>query len=248
VDTDPRFTPHNVLAPHYHRPEEKQAFLRRAFDEAAADYERITAWGFLGTGGWYRRRALIRAGLTKGMRVVDVASGTGETARAAARIIGDAALVTCIEPSLGMLREGQRRLAARHIQGRAEAIPLAEASADFVSMGYALRHVDDLAKAFGEFRRVLVAGGKLAILDITKPTGPLAAWLMRAYFRDVLPWLTGLITGNRNAVQLMRYHWETLDAMVAPERVLEALTAAGFARPARRVELGIFSSYTALVP
>ncbi len=179
------------------------------------------------------------------MRVIDVAAGTGATARAAARIVGDARLVTCIEPSLGMLREGRLRLDAPQVQGRAEAIPLADGSADFVSMGFALRHVDDLAVAFGEFRRVLAAGGRLAILEVTKPDRPLANRLMKAYFRDLLPGLTRLLTGNGDAVRLMRYYWETLDAMVAPARVLEALAAAGFAQPERRVELGIFSSYTA---
>jgi demethylmenaquinone methyltransferase / 2-methoxy-6-polyprenyl-1,4-benzoquinol methylase len=248
LDPDPRFAPHAVLAPHYQRREEKQAFLRRAFDDAAAHYERIAGWGFLGTGGWYRRRALIAAGLAPGMRVIDVASGTGATARAATSIVGDAALVTCVEPSLGMLRESRRRLAARHVQGRAEAIPLADSAADFLSMGFALRHVDNLAIAFREFRRVLVPGGKLAILDITKPDSPFANRLMKAYFRDVLPGLTRLITGNRDATRLMRYYWETLDGMVAPARVLEALAAAGFVRPERRVELGIFSSYTAIAP
>lgn len=248
METDPRYSPHQVLAPHYLTPEAKQAFLRRAFDESAVHYERIADWGFFGTGGRYRRQALARAGLAPGMRVVDVASGTGPTARAAAAVVGDPRLITCIEPSPGMLRESEKRLAARHLEGTAEAIPLPDDCCEFVSMGFALRHVDNLESAFREFRRILVPGGRLLIMDITKPASRIGNLGVRLYFRDVLPLLTGLMTGSRAAVTLMRYYWRTLDGMVPPERVLEALDHAGFATVRRHVEARIFSEYTAVRP
>jgi NAD(P)-dependent dehydrogenase (short-subunit alcohol dehydrogenase family) len=149
MNTEPPFTPHPVLKPHYSDLQEKQPFLRKVFDDSAEHYERIASWGFFGTGNWYRRGALRRAGLTPGMQVVDIAAGTGITARAAADITGTAAAVTCVEPSAGMLRESARRLpAARHIQGMADAIPLSDREFDFMSMGFALRHVEDLETAF----------------------------------------------------------------------------------------------------
>jgi demethylmenaquinone methyltransferase/2-methoxy-6-polyprenyl-1,4-benzoquinol methylase len=248
MNIDPRYTPHQVLAPHYTSQQDKQPFLRRVFDDSARHYERIASWGFLGTGNWYRRQALKRAGLAPGMAVVDVASGTGITARAAAGIAGGPQYVTCVEPSRGMLEESQRRLTAPHIQGSADAIPLPDGCCDFVSMGFALRHVENLETAFREFRRIVRPGGRLLIMDITKPQGGFANWLVRFYFRDIMPRFTRLVTGSREATYLMEYYWATLDGMVDPALVLEALAASGWANPVRHVEAGIFSEYTAERP
>jgi demethylmenaquinone methyltransferase/2-methoxy-6-polyprenyl-1,4-benzoquinol methylase len=248
MNIDPRYTPHQILAPHYTTQQDKQPFLRRVFDDSARHYERIASWGFLGTGNWYRRQALKRAGLAPGMAVVDVASGTGITARAAAVIAGGPQFVTCVEPSRGMLEESQRRLTAHHIQGSADAIPLPDVYCDFVSMGFALRHVENLEIAFREFRRIVRPGGRLLIMDITKPQGGFANWFVRFYFRDFMPRFTRLVTGSREATYLMEYYWATLDGMVDPALVLEALAASGWANPVRHVEAGIFSEYTAERP
>src|SRR5687767_15786580 len=84
-----------VLAPHppirgyYDAPAGKRPFVRRMFDQAAGDYDRVERLMALGSGPWYRRRALHRAGLRPGMRVLDVAAGTGLVAREAAALAGD---------------------------------------------------------------------------------------------------------------------------------------------------------------
>jgi demethylmenaquinone methyltransferase/2-methoxy-6-polyprenyl-1,4-benzoquinol methylase len=245
METDPRFTPHRALAPYYQTQEDKQAFLRTIFDESAGYYERIVGWGFFGTGNWYRRAALKRAGLETGMQVVDVASGTGTTARVAADLAGGPQYVTCVDPSAGMLRESERRLRARHLQGTADSIPLPDATFDFLSMGFGLRHVENLKSAFTEFQRVLKPGARLLIMEITKPNRRFAAGLMRVYFRDIMPRFARLLTGSKNAAYLMEYYWVTMDQMVDPERVLEALASAGLDEPRRRVVGSVFSEYTA---
>ena len=141
--------PHAPIAGAYDRPEQKRPFVRRIFDEAAGDYDRVERMMALGSGPWYRNQALRRAGLGPGMRVLDVATGTGLVAREAAGIVGDPRLVLGVDPSAGMLAEAARLVPAIHLSGgTAEALPVADASVDFLCMGDALRHVSELGVTF----------------------------------------------------------------------------------------------------
>jgi demethylmenaquinone methyltransferase/2-methoxy-6-polyprenyl-1,4-benzoquinol methylase len=237
--------PHASLIEHYQGPEEKQTFLRKIFDESAPHYEAIARLGFFGSGQWYRRDALRRAGLAPGMRVLDVASGTGPTARAIRDIVGDEALITCLEPSAGMLAESRKTLGCEHIQATAEAIPAADGSYDFLTMGFALRHVDDLERAFAEYRRVLKPGGKALILELTLPQSRVARFFLKLYFKYTLPLVIRVFTRNQQAAHMMWYYWDTMETVVPPETVVQALRRAGFTRVERRVSIGLFSEYEA---
>jgi demethylmenaquinone methyltransferase/2-methoxy-6-polyprenyl-1,4-benzoquinol methylase len=70
----------------------------------------------------------------------------------------------------------------------------------------------------------------------------------RLYFRDFLPWLSRVVTGSKDAREMMAYYWETIDACVPPAVIVEALKESGFQDVKRRVELGICSQYTAVRP
>lgn len=240
--------PHPPLTDHYASTETKPAFVNRLFDKGARYYDGVVDWGFLRSGAYYRRWVQQRHGLKPGMRVLDVACGTGLVAVESAKILGTAENITCLDPSEGMLAVARTKLPAIFVQGRAEAMPLAAVSFDFLTMGYALRHVTSLEAAFREYYRVLRPGGKVLILEVTKPSGKIGNFFFRLYFGKVYPALTQLFTRSKDARDMMRYYWETMDACVPPEAVLEALRAVGFTDVQRKPMLGLFSEYSAVKP
>jgi demethylmenaquinone methyltransferase/2-methoxy-6-polyprenyl-1,4-benzoquinol methylase len=240
--------PHPTLSAYYGRDDARAAFVRGLFDSAAPHYDRIERGMALGWGRWYRREALRRAGLSRGLKVLDVAVGTGLVAREAARLAGGPRLVTGVDPSAGMLLEARRQIGVAGVLGVAERLPLRDESFDLVSLGYALRHLSDLAVVFREFARVLRPGGTLCILELTRPPSPLAFAALRLYLRRVVPALARLRTRNRDAEVLMRYFWDTIEACVPAERILAAMDEAGFEDVRRALVIGLFSEYTGVRP
>ena len=176
--------------------------------------------------------------------------GTGVIAALAADIVGAQGQVSALDPSAGMLAETAQRASTAAgsinvVQGLGESLPFADARFDFVVMGYALRHVADLHQAFTEYRRVLKPGGRLLLLEISRPESRLGYVVLKGYLKHVIPTLTRLLRRSPEAQTLMVYYWATIEHCVEPAAILAALHEAGLEQVARRVELGVFSDYTA---
>lgn len=243
-DPDSPVRPHPVLRSWYGGDEDHARFVRALFDSTAPDYDRANAVLSLGSGAWYRGQALRRAGLRPGMAVLDVAIGTGLLAREAAGLVAPGGSVMGIDVSLGMLAEARRHgVPAALVQGRAEALPVADACVDLATMGYALRHVANLGAAFQEFRRVLRPGGAVLLLEIARPEGRLARALARLWFKRAVPWACRVAMPGRGTESLMRYYWETVEGCVPPETIVGQLRQAGFAEVACATVLGVFREY-----
>lgn len=245
MTTDP-LRPHPPLTRYYADEAQRRKRIGSWFDEAAPDYDWINQALSFGSGAWYRKQALLRAGLAAGMSALDAGSGTGVVAAQAREIVGPRGSVTALDPSLGMLGRAARRGVRVRVRGVAEALPFASGRFDFLSMGYALRHVPDLHATFREYRRVLKPGGRLLILEVTPPASRLAFRLLKLYLRKLVPLVAGLGRGGRASRELMEYYWDTIEACVPPQVILGGLEAAGFSQVGRYVDGGIFSEYTGL--
>jgi demethylmenaquinone methyltransferase/2-methoxy-6-polyprenyl-1,4-benzoquinol methylase len=182
------------------------------------------------------------------MKLLDVATGTGQVARAAARILGDSRGVVGLDPSVGMLREARQRHAGPLVQGRAEEIPVRDGVFDMLSMGFALRHVATLETAFAEYRRVLKPGGRLLILEVSRPRYAVTRWVIRVYFQQVLPLIIRLGTASPDARLLMKYYWDTIAECVPPATILAALRQTGFVDVRHQLVADCLSEYVALKP
>ncbi|MES2365004.1 MAG: class I SAM-dependent methyltransferase [Pseudomonadota bacterium] len=242
----PVHAPHTPLTDYYQTEQDRQAYLRQIFDNTAPDYDRIEAMLAWGTGSRYRRQALMRGGLKTGMMVLDVGVGTGLVAAQACILTGSPALVTGVDPSPGMMAASKLPANMVLMEGRAESLPFPDNHFDFLSMGYALRHISDLGIAFAEFERVLKPGGRLCILEITQAQSRFGQWLLKSYMRGVIPLLTRFISKQKDTATIWRYYWDSIEACVPPEQVVATLNSAGLTEVKRHLEVGIFSEYQAV--
>jgi len=240
--TAPR-APITLLRQYWSDEGSRRRYTDALVDGTAGDYDFVERLLGLGSGPWYRRTALVRAGLAPGMRILDVATGTGLVAREAIGIVGPSGHLVGLDPSAGMLKEAAG-LKVPLVRGFGERLPFATGSFDFVSMGFALRHVADLEALFGEMRRVLKPGGTACILEITRPASKVVEVPLRVFMTRVVPLVAGLRGRYGHARDLMRFYWDTIDACVPPAEVLAALGRAGLAQPSRQLVLGMFSEYT----
>jgi demethylmenaquinone methyltransferase/2-methoxy-6-polyprenyl-1,4-benzoquinol methylase len=223
-------------------------WVRALFDRTARDYEWIERCVGFGAGSWYRNDTLRRGGLRSGMDVLDVGLGTGLLAREAVRLVGDPLRVVGLDPSTGMLCAGHITPGIHLIIGCVERLPLAAGSFDFVSMGYVLRYLRGVPGAFAELYRVLRPGGRVCILELSRPGNRMARLAWGVHIRGLLPVLARLGARGPETPHMVRYLWETIEESIAPAAVVRALEDCGFAAVEHQVDLGIFSAYLGQKP
>jgi len=240
--------PHPTLERYYADQTGQREFLDSMFGATAPHYGRLDGLVSFGSGPYYRRRALRRAGLKLGMVSLDVATGTGLVAQAARALVGATGRVTGLDRNAGMLAEARRTLGRGFVQGMAERLPFRGEHFDFLSMGYALRHVTALDATFREYLRVLKPGGTVLILELTRPRSRVALALGRLYLKRVVPWLARWRAGSREAEILMSYCWDTVEHCVPEHLIMDSLVRSGFESVRRSGSFGVFVEYAGRKP
>lgn len=241
---DSKLAPHPVLSEYYADEKDRRERVDQMFNASAEHYDWICNVMSFGSGGYYRRDALIRAGLKPGMKLLDVGAGTGEISLLAQKIVGDNGSVVALDPSKGMLSEAKKLGVKKTTLGLGEALPFPDNSFDILTMGFALRHVSDLEQTFTEYRRVIKPGGKILLLEISRPEGYWTTLLLKMYMKGIVPLITRIFRRSANAQELMRYYWDTIEQCVRPDIIVGKLQDIGIENAERHTVMGIFSEYS----
>jgi demethylmenaquinone methyltransferase/2-methoxy-6-polyprenyl-1,4-benzoquinol methylase len=221
------------------------------FDAIASRYDLLNHLLSAGIDRRWRKRAVRALSLTGGERVLDLCAGTADLAIAAVDANPPARQVIGVDFAHQMLRVGHEKVRRRRlperialVQGDATRVPVRDETMDAVTVGFGIRNIEDLPAACREMRRVLVPGGRLAILEFAIPGTPglKAAYLW--YFNRVLP-LVGRIVSRHEAAYT--YLPASVGAFARPGELVTFLRQHGFARvSAARLTFGVVYLYTAV--
>jgi len=204
------------------------------FDRIAGRYDLLNRVISFKLDNWWRNQAIDILIQGDSPRIVDLGTGTGDMIFSAMKSAhGDARLVG-LDFSLNMLQLAQSKRAAQpysstatFVQGSAMASPFKNSSFDGAMSAFVLRNVSDLEKFFFEACRVLKPGGKLVTLDMFPPQRTWFAPFYHLYFYRLVPWIGGLLAGDRPAY---RYLSDSVRQFHPPEAVSEMIRHAGFAQ------------------
>ena len=214
--------------------EEKAGRVRAVFDSVASRYDLMNDLMSLGIHRLWKRQTVALAGVRRGQRVLDLASGTGDLAERFAGIVGAEGLVIMSDINAAMLAQGRDRLLdlgrvgnLRYALADAERLPFAPETFDCVTIGFGLRNVTRKEWALEEMFRVLRPGGRALILEFSHPNSRALSRVYDLYSFSVLPGLGRLIAADAESY---RYLAESIRMHPDQETLKAMMEAAGFER------------------
>ncbi len=192
----------------------KASRVRGVFDSVAPKYDLMNDLMSLGLHRAWKAYAVAVANVRPGDKVLDIAGGTGDLARAFARPVGASGLVVHTDINEAMLRQGRDRLIDAGVVlptliCDAEAQPFASDSFDLVSVGFGLRNMTHKDQALAEMARVLKAGGRLLVLEFSKVAAPLSKaydWYSFKVLPRIGQWVAGDAASYRYLAESIRMH------------------------------------------
>jgi demethylmenaquinone methyltransferase/2-methoxy-6-polyprenyl-1,4-benzoquinol methylase len=211
--------------------QDKARRVAQVFHSVADRYDVMNDLMSAGLHRVWKAFTIARANVRPGMKVLDIAGGTGDLARAFARRAGPSGEVWLTDINASMLRVGRDRLIDKGVLAPtavcdAESLPFPSGYFDRVSVAFGLRNVTHKDRALAEMHRVLKPGGKLLVLEFSKVTRALAPaydW----YSFNVLPWLGKKVANDEDSY---RYLAESIRMHPDQEALAAMLKTAGFSR------------------
>lgn len=212
--------------------EDKSSLVAEVFQSVAPKYDLMNDLMSFGMHRLWKRFTIQQAAIKPGQRILDVASGTGDLAMAFAKLTGPTGAVVMTDINEAMLTTGRDRLMDEGILGNiecvqadAEQLPFANNDFDRVTIAFGLRNVTNKLAALKSMYRVLKPGGKLLILEFSKPQTPLLAKFYDLYSFNVIPKIGGMIANDSASYQ---YLVESIRMHPDQEAMKSMMVDAGF--------------------
>jgi len=216
------------------RAEEKAGMVRGVFDSVADKYDVMNDLMSFGVHRLWKRFAIELAGVRRGHKILDLASGTGDLADKFCGLVGPEGLVIMSDINAAMLNVGRDRMLDHghagniaYAQINAEQLPIADNSLDLITIAFGLRNVTDKDAALRSMYRALKPGGRALVLEFSKPTNKPLEKLYDAYSFGFLPRMGKLVA---NDAESYRYLAESIRMHPDQETLKGMMEAAGFER------------------
>lgn len=216
--------------------DEKQKLVANVFHSVAAKYDVMNDLMSFGVHRAWKLYTIEMSGVRAGNRVLDIAGGTGDLTRAFSKKVGSNGHVILADINESMLKVGRDKLADLGVAGNldvvqanAEVLPFPSDYFDVVTIAFGLRNVTDKDKALAEMHRVLKPGGRLLVLEFSKPKNAALSQAYDQYSFKALPLMGKLVTQDSESYQ---YLAESIRKHPDQETLKQMMLDAGFARVA----------------
>jgi len=188
----------------------KAGRVRDVFDSVATRYDVMNDLMSMGIHRLWKRFAVELAGIRRGQKILDLASGTGDLAARFAGLTGPEGLVVMTDINAAMLEQGRNRMAddglignVLYSQVNAESIPFEDNTFDCITIAFGLRNVTDKQKALTEMKRVLRPGGRVLILEFSQPSGKALKSVYDIYSFKLLPKIGKMVANDEDSYRYL---------------------------------------------
>lgn len=189
---------------------QKESMVADVFHSVAAKYDLMNDVMSLGIHRIWKRYTIDCSGIRAGQKVLDLAGGTGDLAAKFSRIVGENGQVTLADINHSMLMVGKEKLTnmgimanLNYVQANAEALPFPNNHFDLVTMAFGLRNVTEKSNALASIFRVLKPGGRLLVLEFSKPTSDVLSKVYDTYSFHLLPKIGQLVANDAESYQYL---------------------------------------------